>query len=121
MMKQSKSDLIGGNATYFSSEGMYYSYGNKGNYDMVNNSSVVKYPNRSYVKNPLKTELSHFNAVMMEEMVSNELSAGLIGMFRIIPNIRTLITPIMNTTFSLQEEKIDVDLKKVPSSEDGLW
>ena len=32
--------MIGGNATHFGSEGMYYSFGNKGNYGMVNISSV---------------------------------------------------------------------------------
>ena len=64
--KHSKIIFIVGNATHFGSEGMYYSYGNKGNYDIVNNSSVGTYVNSSYGKSLLKTELSHFNAVVME-------------------------------------------------------
>ena len=105
MIKQSKSNSIGGNVTHFGSEGIYYTYGNKGNYGMVNNSSVVKYKNSSYVKSPLKIEIPHFNAVMMEEMVSNEVGAGITGTTRIITDIRKLISPIINTNFSLQEKR----------------
>ena len=49
---------------------MYCLYGNKGNYGMVSNSSVGQYANRSYVKSPVKIELSHFNVVVMEEIVT---------------------------------------------------
>ena len=66
MMIYSKNDLIGGNVTHFGSEGMYYSYGNKGNYGMATNSSIGQYSNRLYVKSPVKTELFHVNVVVME-------------------------------------------------------
>ena len=118
--EKSKNNCIGGNTTPFGSECLYYSYGNIGNYGMVNNSSVGRYANRSYVKSSLKTELSHFNAIVMEEMVSYELGTGITGMTVIIPNITKLIAPVMNTAFALKEEKVDVNLKKVSSSEDGL-
>ena len=88
MMKQSKINLIQGNTTHFGSEGIYYSYRNKGNYDKVKNSSVGQYINRSYGKRPFKTQLSHFNAVMMENTASNKLGTLITGMTRTIPNIR---------------------------------
>ena len=39
---------MGGSDTHFVSEGLYYSFGNKGNYVMVDNSSVGQYVNRHY-------------------------------------------------------------------------
>ena len=48
MVSQSKNNLIGGSASYFGSEGKYYSYGNKGSYGMIGNSSVGQYAHISY-------------------------------------------------------------------------
>ena len=71
---------------------------------MVNISSVGTYANRSYVQSPLKTQLSYFNVLMMEDTVYNELGDGITGMARIIPNVRKLIA-----TFALQDENVDVN------------
>ena len=46
---------------------------------------------------------------MMEEMVSNELGAGITEMTRMTLDTRKLIEPIINTDFSLQEVKGDVN------------
>ena len=113
--------MIGGNATHFGSKDIYYSYGKKFDYGMVNNLSVGQYSSRPYVNSPLKKEKSYFNAVMMEEVVSYELCTGITRMTRIIPNITKLIDPIINTTFILLEEKGNVNFQKIPSSEDSSW
>ena len=65
-------------------------------------------------------QLSHFNTVLMEKMISYELGTGTTGMIKIIPNVRKLIAPIINTAFDFREEKVDVNLKKVSLSEDRL-
>ena len=88
---------------------------------MVSNSSVGQYANRSYVKSPVKIELSHINVVVMEEIVTYELGTSITGMTRIIPKITKLIASIINTAFDLQEEKGDINFKKVPSRDYGLW
>ena len=102
-------DFIGDNTTPYGSKYLYYSYGNTCNYGMVTNSSVGRYENMSYVKSTLKTELSNFNAVVMEETISYELGTGITGMTVIIPNTTKLIAPIINSAFALQEEKVDVN------------
>ena len=66
-------------------------------------------------------QLSHVNAVVMEEMVTYELGTGITGMTKNIPNITNLIAPIINTDFALQEEKGYVNFKKFPLHDDDLW
>ena len=39
---------MGVSANHFKSEGLYYSYGNKGNYGMIDNYSVGQYVNTQY-------------------------------------------------------------------------
>ena len=48
----------------------------------------------------------------MEEMASKELEASIDGITRIIPNIRKLITPIINVANHKQVHKGDINLKK---------
>ena len=72
-----------GSATYFGSKGLYYSYGNKGNYDMVGNSSMGQYINKPY-KDKMKSSTSDCNDIVMEEIV---LEVGIDGMSKTVPNI----------------------------------
>ena len=48
LIRQIKSNLMGSIGSHFYSEGLYYSYGNKGSYVMIDNSSVGQYLNKSY-------------------------------------------------------------------------
>ena len=120
MISQSKSNLMGGSASHFGSEGKYYSYGNKGNYGMIGTSSVGQYANRKY-KDRLKMDKSIINASVIEEMASKELGAGIDGVARIIPNIRKLIAHVINVANKVQDRDEDINLHKTPSFKDGLW
>ena len=103
---------MGGSASHFGSEGKYYSFGNKGNYGMKNNSSVGQYTNRQY-KDAAKMSMSNTNAIGLEEMVARELEAGIEGIAKIAPNIRKLIAPLINAAYRDQLNKGDINLKKV--------
>ena len=111
---------MGGSASHFGSEGKYYSFGNKGNYGMKNNSSVGQYTNRQY-KDAAKMSMSNTNAIGLEEMVARELEAGIEGIAKIAPNIRKLIAPLINAAYRDQLNKGDINLKKGASFDSGLW
>ena len=49
-IKQSKPNIIGSNMGHFGSEGHYYSHGNKGNFGIVDGSSVGQYVIKPYKK-----------------------------------------------------------------------
>ena len=78
---------------------------------MIGTSSVGQYAHRSY-KDKLKLDKSIWSAIIMEEMVSKELEVSIDGIARIIPNIRKLISPIVNITNHEQVHKSDINLKK---------
>ena len=120
LVRQSKNNLMAGMASHFESEGKYYSFGNKGSYGMINNSSVGQYANRKY-KDESKMINSNINATIIEEMVTNKLEAGIDGIAKTIPNMRKLITPVINVAHHEQLKKGDINLSKVPSFDDGLW
>ena len=49
----------------FGSEGRYFSYGNKGNFGMVDGSSVSQYINRKFTTES-RSNKSAFNSMMIE-------------------------------------------------------
>ena len=101
---------MGSSANHFGSEGLNYSYGNKGNYGMIDNSSVGQYVNRQY-KDTVKVLKSDLNAIIMEEGVSKELKAGIDESSRNIPSIRKLIAHLFNVVNEEQVNKGDISLK----------
>ena len=95
LIRQSKSNLMGGSASHFDSEIPYYSYGNKYSYGMIDNSFMEKYVNRFY-DDTVKHMMSDNNADLIEELVSKELEVGIDGVAKIVPSIGKLIYPILN-------------------------
>ena len=68
---------------------------------MVDDISVGQYAINKY-EDPLKHEKATLTAVDIEEMIAQELGAEIKDMTRIIPNIRKVIAPVINTSFYLQ-------------------
>ena len=94
-----------GSASHFNSEGLYYSYGNKGSYVMIDNSSVGQYGNRSY-DDPVENMMSDNNTDLIEELVSKELEVEIGGVAKIVPSIRKIICPKLNVANEKQVEKV---------------
>ena len=42
-------------------------------------------------------------------------------MENVIPTVRSLIAPVMNTSYQLQDSKVDICLKVVATYADGMW
>ena len=56
-IKRCKPNIITARTSHYGSTGLYYSYGNRGNYQMMNNSSITQYAHKKY-KCPLKSNES---------------------------------------------------------------
>ena len=119
-IKSSKSNIINASMGHFGSEGSYFSYGNKGNFGMVDGSSVSQYVNRKFTTEARSTKAA-FDSKLIEEMVSQEIGIGIDGLCKIIPNLRSLIAPIISIGYELQGSKGEVNLQKMAASSSGLW
>ena len=86
---------------------------------MIDLLSVDQYSIKKH-KNPFKQEQDSLNTVEMEEMVAKELGTGICGISIIIPDIRKVIAPVIDTTFDLKEPECSDNLKTDLSSSDGL-
>ena len=48
------------------------------------------------------------------------MTVGIDGLTKVISNLKSLISPIINTGYNLQQQKSDVNLKSRPGTSDGL-
>jgi len=119
-IESSKTNIINASMGHFGSEGRYFSYGNKGNFGMVDGSSVGQYVNRKF-NTESSSNKSAFNSMMIEEMVAKEIGIGIDGLCKLTQHIKSLIAPIITTGFNLQQPKGAVNLKEIPASSSGLW
>ena len=119
-MKASKNNIITKENNCNSSAGHYYSYGNRGNFGMVNGSSVGQYTYKRF-KSDMKTISSHIRDTAVQCISSHELGAGIDSLATRLPNIRNLISPIVDEAYVRQEQKVDINLKKVDSTCHGVW
>ena len=61
-----------------------------------------------------------FYANLIKEVAAQELLIGIDGLCKVIPKLRSLIDPIITTSYELHGTKGRVD-KKVLASISGLW
>ena len=109
-----------GNSTHFVSKGNYYSHGNKGNFGIVDGSSVGQYVNKK-ITNKTASERATFYARLMEQLKANEIMGGLDVLVQVFPKLKTLIAPIIVTGYNLQDEKENINLQPVPTTLRGLY
>ena len=115
MMKRHKNNTVKGKTNHHNSSGLYFSYGNRANFGLINNSSVSQYLNR-------KTNTGdHFNGKLLEELSQEEQRIGISSIARRIPIIRRLISPIIQAAYELQSNVGDINLKETSSGDTGLW
>ena len=112
--------LMSSKGKHFDSTGEYYSFGNKGNFGMVNNSSIGIYCSKLYrnIENQKKAKVI---AEEMEKLSATEVGYGVMKLSAIIPNIHKLLSPVVDVAFNMQAEHGDVNLQQVETSASGLW
>ena len=101
--------LMSSKGKHFDSTGEYYSFGNKGNFGMVNNSSVGIYCSKLY-KNIEKQKKATIIADQMEKSSATEVGYGVMKLSAIIPNIHKLLSPVVDVAFDMQADHGDVNL-----------
>ena len=120
-LMQCKPNIITkGGSNHFDSRGYIYSFGNKGSYGMINNSSVDMYATRKF-KDKLKMEQTIESANDINNKCATAITEGISCLKKIIPNISNLISPIIQVAYNMQNKIGSVNLKKITTSENGIW
>lgn len=119
-IKTSKNNVITKKNNHNGSSGFYYSYGNRGNFGMIDGSSVGQYSHKKF-KNDNKTTTAHVIDSLVDKISSHELGAGIDSLSHRIPNINDLISPILDAAYHRQSHKGTVNLKRVEAAKHGVW
>ena len=102
------------------STGLYYSFGNKGSYEMVNNSSVGQYTTK-VVKNKETNAERQKWCCSAENLIGEHLNESIQTLKSYIRNIPKLISPVIDVAYGMQKEHGDVNLKATKERESGIW
>ena len=119
-IKKVKDNIIKSANNHYQSQGLYYSFGNKGAFKIVNNSSVDQYAIKARAKKTHSNELNEWcsNA---ESVIALHLNESVNSMKRYIRNIPHLICPLLNVAYEMQKDHGCVNLKSVKTTESGMW
>ena len=120
ILKTCKNNIITGHSHHFGSSGNYYSYGNRANYGMINNSSVTQYVSKKY-SNKERTLKAATNAAILDDRASEEMKNGIMALTTIIPNLKEYIAPTLNVIYDIQSTIGDIHMKKTTVSDYGMW
>ena len=99
---------------YHGSVGDYYCFGNKSFYGKVATSSVSQYA----LKNN-NSETKEWGKGT-EKQFSLEIRYGIQNLSKHIPNIKQLISPVLDVAYKMQKQYGDVNMKEVELSEIGI-
>ena len=102
------------------SSGYYASFGNKGSFAKAISSSVGQYTSTKS-KSIKKEVIINAEASLFEKLTANEITRSVNNLRTVLPNIRSLIAPVLETSYELQQKNIDLNLKEGFSSKDGCW
>ena len=118
-LKKCKPNILQG-SNHHDSTGYYASFGNKGSYEIIKSSSVGQYSTKKHSKLS-KQMIINEEATVYETHCASEISRGVKVLSTIIPNIKTIIAPVIETSFNLQLNEKDLNLKETASIHDGCW
>ena len=75
----------------------------------------------SQYANKDETQHGTVNSTIIEQMVLKEVENVLDDLTTIIPDVKHLISHILDITYDLQSKYVDVSLQKVNYTNAGLW
>ena len=119
-IKKVKDNTIKKGTDHHSSQGLYYSFGNKGAFKVVNNSSVDQYATKSNVIKSRQNDLKNW-CLLAEDLVAEHLDESVNSMKKYIRNLPELICPLLNVAYKMQNEHGSVNLKAVKTKDSGIW
>ena len=94
-LKRCKTNICKGNGTHFGSSGYYASFGNRADYNIINDSSITTYVNTKSKNINRQTDNDSFSS-KFENMCSDELSIASKESGNRIPRINMLLCPSLN-------------------------
>ena len=120
-LRYSKNNILASSKSkHYDSVGQYYSFGNKCNFGMVNNSSVGMYATKPYLNSDSDIKAKNY-AELMEENAAIEVVTAVKGLWGIIPNIHMLISPVVDVAYNIQSKHENINLQIVQKTRPGLW
>ena len=118
-LKKCKPNILQ-SSNHHKSSGYYSSFGNKGSFDKVVTSSVGQYSTKKN-RNVIKQDQIEKNAHDFERYTANEIERVIKDLTRVLPFIKKVISPVLESANHLQSTIGNVNLKQVPSSKYGCW
>ena len=118
-LKSCKPNILS-SSSHHGSVGYYASFGNKGSFDKTTHTSVGQYVKKRS-NNPIKQSSINATANSYEKRIDVQINSSVASISKFIPNIKTLISPVLETAFEIQKETGSINLQSFPSSKNGCW
>ena len=119
-IKKWKNNIISKHSTHFGSTGNYYSFGNRANYGMIDQSSLTQFVHKKF-KSLTKMKTARNKAEMFENLLGDDLKLGVESLVSVLPTIKEYICPTLNIAYNLQADVGDCNLQTTAVSNVGLW
>ena len=120
MLKRCKNNIITARTSHFGSTGLYFSFGNRGNFGMINNSSVTQYAHKKH-RDDLKTHKLSRHANNFDMLSALDMKQGVSSLASLIPTLKEHIAPMLNVIHNLQSHSFDLNMKRTSLSDHGMW
>ena len=120
-IKKCKPNILNSN-NHHKSSGYYASFGNKGSFEKTNDvdSSVGQYVTKKNTS-LAKQIIINNDATLYEKLTADEISRCVNDFKTFIPNIKSIIAPVLDVSYDLQSLGKDLNIKEGYASKDGCW
>ena len=106
--------------SHYGSSGYVASFGNKGSFDKAVVSSVGQYSTKKS-KNQVKQLFIEEESQEYENLIAIHIAFSVKDLSVVIPNIRTILNPIVKTAFEIQQKDKELNIKEGKATVDGCW
>ena len=107
--------------SHFDSQGYVSLFGNKGFFGMTDEISSVNIYTNKKSTNPDTQQKIDETALKIETICATEVHKAVEGISQILSQTKNVIAPILQVSYDMQMEYGNINLKKVLTSDDGLW
>ena len=120
-LKRCKPNILK-SSNHHQSSGFYASFGNKGSFDKIVDvdSSVGQYVTRKNKALAKQIDINQ-DATLYEKCTADEISRAVVDFKLFIPNIKSIIAPVIDTSFEIQSSVKNINIKEGYASKDGCW
>ena len=118
-IKSCKPNILS-SSNHHGSVGYYASFGNKGSFNKSVTTSIGQYVTKKNKDEEKQLTITE-NATNYEHRVASVIDSSVQCLSIILPNIQSLISPVVDTAFEIQKKVGDINLQPLPSSKNGCW